>query len=130
MAFGTGTVLTNNGKAQTAKQVGGLTALPPKYIGIGTGATLAARTASAGDTALSTQVESRANGTVTTVTTAVANDTFQTVGVITATAPRAIDEAGCFDASTAGNMFISATFPVVNLLTGDSLQITAKCQYS
>lgn len=130
MAFGTATVLTNNGKGQVAKQVAGSTSLPPKYIGVGTGATGAARTAVAGDTALSTEVETRATGTVTTVTTTQTNDTVQTVGTITATAGRAIDEAGLFDAVSTGNMFVSATFPVVNLLTGDSIQITGKCQFT
>jgi hypothetical protein len=130
MAFGTATVLTNNGKGQVAKQVAGTTSLPPKYIGIGTGATGAARTAVAADTALSTEVETRATGTPSTVTTTQTNDTFQTVGTITATAGRAVDEAGLFDAVSAGNMFVSATFPVVNLLTGDSLQITGKVQFT
>lgn len=130
MAFGTATVLTNTGKALTASQVNGTTSTPPKYIGIGTGATGAARTAVVGDTALTTEVETRANGTNSVVTTSVTNDTFQTIGTITATAGRAIDEAGTFTAASAGTMAISATFPVVNLLTGDSLQITAKIQYS
>lgn len=47
-------------------------------------------------------------------------------GTITATAARAVDEAGTFDASSAGNMDISATFAVVNLGSGDSLQLTMK----
>ena len=126
MAFGTATVITTVGKALVASQVNGTTATPPKYIGIGTGATGAARTAVVGDTALSTEVETRATGTNTIVTTTTANDTFQTVGTITATAGRAIDEAGLFTASTAGTMVVSATFPVVNLLTSDQLQITGK----
>lgn len=130
MPFGTATVLTNGGKGLTATQVNGSTSTPPKFIGIGVGATGAARTAVAADTALSTEVETRANGTNTTVTTTVTNDTFQTVGTITATASRAVDEAGLFSASSAGTMALSATFPVVNLLTGDSIQITGKIQYT
>ena len=51
-------------------------------------------------------------------------------GTITATAARAVDEAGLFDASTAGSMFLSATFAVVNLAIGDSLQLTAKAQFT
>jgi len=131
MAFSTATVLTNNGKALIASQVNGTTSTPPKYIGIGTGATGAARTAVAADTALTTEVETRANGTNTVTTTSVTNDTFQTVGTITCTStPKAIDEAGLFTAASAGTMFLSATFAVVNLQVGDSLQITGKCQYS
>lgn len=128
MAFGPATVVTNSGKAIAAKRHIGSTPAQaePNYIGIGTGATGAARTAVAADTALSTAVESRVAGTSSNVTTTVTNDTYQTVGTITATASRAVDEAGTFDASTAGNMDISATFAVVNLASGDSLQITFK----
>jgi len=128
MAFGIGTVVTTIGKAIAAKRHLGATPsqAEPNYIGIGTGATGAARTAVVGDTALSTAVESRVAGTSSNVTTTTTNDTYQTVGTITATAPRAVDEAGTFDASTAGQMDISATFAVVNLAIGDSLQLTMK----
>lgn len=134
MAFGTATVLTNYGKGLSATQVAGTTATPPKYIAIGTGATGAARTASAGDTALSTEYTgaARATGTVSTVTTLQTNDTFQTVGTITAGTALAVDEAGLFTVvtSSTGTICMSATFPVVNLLSGDSIQITAKIQYT
>lgn len=132
MAFGTATVVTNSGKAIAAKRHLGSTPsqAEPNYIGIGTGATGAARTAVAADTALSTAVESRVAGTGTNVTVTNTNDAYQTVGTITATGSRAVDEAGTFDASSAGNMDISATFPVVNLLTGDSIQLTVKKQFT
>lgn len=101
---------------------------PPKFIGIGTGATAAARTAAVGDTALSTEVETRATGTETIVTVTTTNDAYQTVGTITATAARSVDEAGTFDASTVGNIDVSATFAVVSLASGDSLQLTIRHQ--
>lgn len=128
MAFGTATVVTNSGKAIAAKRHIGATPAQaePLYVGIGTGATGAARTAVAADTALSTAVESRVAGTSSNVTSTVANDTYQVVGAVTATAGRAVDEAGTFDAAAAGNMDISATFAVVNLSSGDSLQLTFK----
>jgi ribose 5-phosphate isomerase len=131
MPFGTATVVTSSGKAIAAKRHIGATPAQaePNYIGIGTGATAAGRTAAAGDTSLSTPVESRVAGTSSTVTTTVTNDTYQTVGTITASAARAVDEAGTFDASTAGNMDVSATFAVVNLQSGDSLQLTIKKQF-
>jgi hypothetical protein len=129
MAFGTATVLTNAGKAITTNRIKGA-GTEPLYVGVGTGATGAARTAVVGDTALSTAVESRVAGTSTQQTTTVTNDTYQVVGTVTATASRAVDEAGLFDASTAGNMYLSATFPVVNLSSGDSIQATLKVQYS
>lgn len=128
MAFGTATVVTIIGKAIAAKRHIGATPaqLEPLYVGIGVGATGAARTAVVGDVALSTAVESRVAGTSSNVTVTTANDTYQVVGTVTATASRAVDEAGTFDASVAGQMDISATFPVVNLLSGDSLQLTFK----
>ena len=132
MPFGTATVVTSSGKAIAAKRHVGATPAQaePNYIGIGTGATGAARTAAIGDTALSTAAEARVAGASSTVTTTVANDTYQTVGTITATAPRAVDEAGTFDAAAAGNMDISSTFAVVNLQIGDSLQLTVKKQFA
>lgn len=132
MAFGTATVVTTTGKnIITARLTGGAapSQAEPKYLGVGTGATTAARTAAVGDTALSTQVESRVGTNAgTQVTTTTTNDTYQVVQTITATAARAIDEAGLFDSASGGNMFVSATFPVVNLQSGDSLQITTKVQ--
>ena len=129
MPFGTATVITNKGKAMYADRIRATPATytnPPKYLGIGVGATGAGRTAAAGDTALSTEVETRAAGTESVVTTNVTGDTYQSQGTISITATRAIDEAGQFDASTVGNMFMSATFAVIDLNNGDSLQLTSK----
>jgi hypothetical protein len=128
MPFGTATVVTNLGFAVAAKRLIGSTPsqVEPNFSAIGTGATGAARTAVAADTALSTQVETRVAGTSSTVTTTQTNDTYQVVTTHTATATRAVDESGLFDASSAGNMFTSATHPVVILASGDSLQNTWK----
>jgi hypothetical protein len=132
MPFGTATVVTSSGKAIAAKRHIGTSPsqAEPLYVGIGVGATGAARTAAAADTALSTAVESRVAGTSSNVTTTVTNDTYQVVGTVTASATRAVDEAGTFDASSAGNMDISATFAVINLANGDSLQLTFRKQFS
>jgi hypothetical protein len=132
MAFGVNTCVTNVGKGIAAKRMIGATPaqLEPKYIAMGTGATGAARTAAVGDTALSTEVETRTSGTGSTVTTTQTNDTFQETGTVTATATRAVDEAGLFDASTTGNMFLSATFNVINLASGDSIAFTFKTQFT
>jgi hypothetical protein len=131
MAFGVATVLTNKGKAlfaDRARTTPGTYTTSPKFIGIGTGATGAARTAVAADTALSTEVETRASGTESTVTTTQTGDTYQSQGTISITGTRAVDESGLFDASTTGNMITSATLSVINLLNGDSLQLTWKVQ--
>lgn len=102
----------------------------PKQCAMGVGATGAGRTAAAADTALSSEVESRAAGTESVVTTSQTGDTYQVVGTIAASASRSVDEAGLFDAATVGNMFTSATFAVVALNSGDSLQFTWKVQVS
>lgn len=131
MPFGTATVVTNKGKAIFADRVRttpGTYTNAPKQCAMGVGATGAARTAAAGDTALSSEVETRVAGTESTVTTTQTGDTYQVVGTITATAARSVDEAGLFDAATVGNMFTSATFAVVSLANGDSLQFTWKAQ--
>jgi hypothetical protein len=131
MAFGTATVVTNKGKAIFADRVRttpGTYTNAPKFCAMGVGATGAARTAVAADTALSTEVETRTSGTESAVTTTQTGDTYQVVGTITATASRSVDEAGLLEAATVGNMFTSATFAVVSLASGDSLQFTWKVQ--
>lgn len=129
MPFGSANVVTSVGKAVIANRIIGA-GTEPKYVGMGVGATGAARTAAAADTALSTEVETRTSGTGSRVTTSVTNDTHQNVGTVTATATRAVDEMGQFDASSAGNMYLSSTFAVVNLSSGDSIQFTNKVQFS
>lgn len=130
MPFAAATVVTTVGKAIAAKRHIGATPsqAEPNYVGIGVGATGAARTAAVADVALSTPVESRAAGTSSNVTTTTANDTYQTQATITASATRAVDEGGTFDASSGGSMDVSATFAVINLSNGDSLQLTFKKQ--
>lgn len=131
MPFGTATVVTNKGKAIFADRVRttpGTYTAAPKFCAMGVGATGAGRTAAAADTALSSEVETRTSGTESAVTTTQAGDTYQVVGTITASATRSVDEAGLFDATTTGNMFTSATFAVVSLNNGDSIQFTWKVQ--
>lgn len=133
MPFGTATVVTNKGKAITADRIRTSPATyttSPKYVAMGVGATGAGRTAVVGDTALSSEQESRTSGTESVQTTSVTGDTYQSVGTVTATSARVVDESGLFDASSVGNMFTSATFPVVNLAIGDSIQFTWQVQYT
>lgn len=121
------TVSTNSQKRTFADRMRATPARSPlRFIGIGVGANT--RTAAITDTALTTEVESRVSGTESLVTTAVTEDTYQTVGTITATAARSVDEAGTFDAATAGNIGVSATFGVISLANGDSLQLTVRTQ--
>ena len=112
-------VLTNTGKQWIIDRLdGGSSAL--SHVGIGTGSTAAA----VGDTALETEVETRAAGTVTQETDTITGDTYQIVGTVSITATRAITEAAPFTASSGGTMPIRSVFSVVNLENGDSFQGT------
>lgn len=119
------TVLTNAGKAiVTNRMIGSGT--DPVFVAIGTGA----GTAAVADTTLFTEVETRTSGTSSRVTTSVTNDTYQVVGTVTATATRAVTNGGNFDASSAGNLFVKGDFSTINLSSGDSIQLTIKCQFT
>lgn len=131
MAFGTATVITKLGFSIIANRIQTTPTInAPKFVAIGTGATGAARTAVNTDTALSTEIETRATGIESQATTTETGDTYQVVGVITASAPRSVDEGGLFNASSGPTMFLSATFTVIPLSTNDSLQLTCKCKIS
>lgn len=115
------------GKAIVTNLLSGLGGTVPKYHAMGTGAGPADVTA----TALTTEVESRATGTPTRVTTTKTNDTYQSVGTITATTGRVVTEVGLFDQSAlGGNALILSTISTVNLANGDSLQTTFKLAFS
>jgi hypothetical protein len=116
-------LVTNTGKDIITNRIIG-SGTEPNYVAIGTGTTAEAAT----QTALVTEVETRALGTSSRATTTTANDTYRVVGTITATAGRAVTESGLFDASTSGNMFTRGVFSVVNLSTGDSIQLTWNVQ--
>lgn len=116
-------LVTNAGKSIIVNRLKG-TGTEPNYIGIGTGSTAEALS----QTALTTEVETRVAGTSSIVTTTTTNDTYSVVGTVTATATRALQECGLFDASSSGNMLMRAVYSVVNLNTSDSIQLTIKVQ--
>ena len=64
------------------------------------------------------------------MTTTNTNDTHQVTGTITATATRAITNAGVFDASSTGNLYVKGDFTTINLSTGDSIAFTVKVQFT
>jgi len=114
-------VLTNVGEEWVASQLAntGSLNIAATHGGYGTNATAAAK----GDTALGVEVDSR--GAVTaSLTGSGATAKAQFVWTNTAGATRAIVEAGLFSASTAGSMFTSHDFSVINLNSGDSIQFT------
>lgn len=135
MPFGVATKFTNKGLAAMVDKFnsssGGAT-FPnaPKWGAMGTGATSGARTAACTDLLLTAEVDSRASGTMSVVTTTVTGDTAQNITTITAGGNRSVDEYANFDASSSGggNMSFSATQNVISLTSGDSLQTTTKVQ--
>jgi hypothetical protein len=120
------TLLVNTGKAIVTNYLAGGAATQPKYIGWGTGAGTTAIT----DTTLFTETGSRVTGTTTQQTTTTTNDTYQVIGTATAVGTVTITNAGLFDASTSGNLFVKGDFTGIGLTSGDSIQFTFKTQFS
>jgi hypothetical protein len=120
------TLLVSTGKAIVTNYLNGGAATQPKYVAWGTGA----GTTAASDTTLFTEVLPRVSGTTSQVSTSTTNDTFQVVATQTAGVTETITNAGLFDATTSGNLFIKGDFTGVALNTGDSISFTFKCQFS
>lgn len=117
------TVLTDVGKAGMINALNGGAHTEPTYVAWGTGAGTAGET----DTTLFTEAsEDRVDGTNTIVTTTVTNDTYQVVGTITADGTKTITNAGLFDASTSGDMYVKGDFTGIALNADDSIQFTFK----
>lgn len=120
------TVWCNAGKDILTNRIKAL-GTEPLYVAWGTGA----GTAAIADTTLFTEsAEARTAGTSTRQTTTTTNDTYQVVGTITATATRAITNAGTFDASSTGNMMVKGDFATINLSTNDSIAFTIKLSFT
>lgn len=118
------TVITNAGKDIVTNRIKG-SGTEPNYVAWGT----AAGTAAATDTTLFTEAaETRVSGTSSRVTTTTTNDTYQVVGTLTSLSGQTITNAGLFDASVSGNLFLKGDFTGVALLTGESIQFTFKAQ--
>lgn len=94
-------------------------------LGIGT-------QSAAGATALNSEITTlggaRAAGTASQVTTSVTNDTTQLVHTWTFTGSFAITEEGILTAITVGSLLAYQTFAAINVVSGDTLQVTHKYQ--
>lgn len=120
------TVLTNRGKEIIVDRLMGA-GTEPNYVAWGTGA----GTSAAADTTLFTEAsESRVTGTSSKVTTTTTNDTYQVVGTMTAAGAKTITNAGLFDATTVGNLFIKTDFTGVALAINDSITFTFKATFT
>lgn len=120
-----GNLVTNAGFAGIAGRIGGSGAPAAfDYIAVGTGTTAAA----AGNTTLETELAAsgltRAQGTVSLVTTTITNDTAQCAKTFTVTGTVAVTEAGLLNASSNGTLLGRNVFSAVNVVNGDSLVIT------
>jgi hypothetical protein len=120
-------LVTNAGFAGIASRINGAGAeAAGTYLAVGTGTNAAA----AGDTTLQTEITdsglARVAATASRVTTTVANDTAQLLTTFTVTGTKAVTEAGYLNASSAGVLFARSVFSAVNVVNGDSLQLTYK----
>ncbi len=120
-------LVVNAGMAGVASRIngaGGEAAFT--YIAVGTGAVAPAAT----DTALGAEIIdsglARANSTASRVTTDVTNDTAQLVNTFSVTGTKAVTESGVLNAASVGTLLCRQTFSAVNVVNGDSLQVTWK----
>lgn len=115
-------VVTNLGKALWVTRMRGLGA-ELKYVGMGTGAGVAAAT----DTDLFTpSSEARVAGTTSSVTTTVANDTHQVVALIIADATKTFTNLGIWDSLVGGILGAKSDFTGITLNNQDGINWTLK----
>ena len=123
-------LITNAGLAQLALLSGDASATPFTYLALGTGTTAAA----ASQTALVTEIVdsglARAVGTVSRITTTVANDTLQIVYTWTPSGTKTIEEVGVFNAASVGTMLSRAVTGANAVVSGDQYIITYKLKFS
>jgi hypothetical protein len=123
-------LITNVGLAQVAGLINGVVTTPFKYVAVGDGSATSPGTCASPattDTALGHEV-ARVLATVGRTTTSVTNDTATFDATFNFTASYSLCEAGIFDASTGGNMLSRVTFPVLNVVSGDTLVISWRIQ--
>lgn len=124
-------LITNAGFALVAGRINGSgSPAAATYIGVGTGTTAA----NVADTTLETEITDsgleRASASVSLVTTTVTNDTAQMVVTFTVTGTKAVTESGVLNASSSGSLLCRQVFSAINVVSGDSLQITWKIKAS
>ena len=118
-------LVTNAGMALVAGRINGSgSPAAATYIALGTGNTAAAAT----DTALQTEAtgngSDRAAATVSLTTTDVTNDTARLQKTFTFTGSFALVESGVLNAASTGTLLARQVFSAINVISGDSLQIT------
>lgn len=124
-----GNLITNAGFALAAGLLNGSgSPAAATFIAVGTGVVAANVT----DTTLGTETAAsgltRAAGTLSLVTTGVTNDTAQILKSFTVTGTVAVTESGVLNASSSGTLLCRQVFSAINVVNGDTLQITWKIQ--
>lgn len=120
-------LITTAGKAGISARINGVgSPTAYTYLAVGTGTTAPA----SGNTALETEITdsglARTAATASQVTTTTTNDTAQLSYTWTVSGTKAVTECGILNASTSGTMLGRQTFSAINVVSGDSLQITYK----
>lgn len=96
------------------------------YVAIGIGTT----SANASDTALVSEITTaggeRGAGTASRIQTDVPNDTAQLVKTYNFTGTFAVTESGVLNAASTGTLLARQVFTAINVISGDSLQVTWK----
>lgn len=118
-------LVTSAGKAGVASRINGAGSEAAfTYIAIGIGTTGAA----AGNTTLESEITTnggqRTNGTASRTTVDVTNDNARVVATFNFTGSFAVTEAGLLNAASSGVLLNRQTFTAVNVVSGDSLQMT------
>jgi hypothetical protein len=113
-------MLVNSGKDVIVDRLLGNNAIP-QYMGFGSGVGSVA----AADTQLFVEV-ARVTGTPTQQTTNTTGDTFRVVGTYTASGNVGLTNVGLWTNATMGqgDLFTKSTYAVINLSSGDQLEIT------
>lgn len=105
----------------------------PLNVGWGTAAGTTARTDTTlfteKDTDLSAAGPNRTAGTSSRVTVNTTNDTYQVVATRTATGAGTVTNAGLWDATSGGNLFLKGDFTGIGLSSGDAIQFTIKATF-
>ena len=122
-------LITNAGRALISGLINGSgSPAAATYVAVGTGTTAASTADTTLQTESSTSGLSRAAGTASLVTTSITNDTAQVTKTFTVTGTVAVTEAGLLNASSSGTLLSRQVFSAINVVSGDSLQITWKVQ--
>ena len=124
-------IVTNTGLAGMASRDNGAGSEAAfTYIAVGTGAVAAAATDTTLGTELTVSGLARASATASRVTTSTTNDTARLVHTFSVTGTQAVTESGVLNAASVGTLKCRQVFSAVNVVNGDSLQITWDTVYA